>query len=51
MPRSSFEGKLFDRGEKGTLQAFQVKVKDNSKKGQVRRQIAAALTREGVWAG
>ena len=45
------EGKLFDRGDKGTLQVFQVHVRDNGKKMQVLQQIATRLKQEGLWAG
>lgn len=45
------EGKLFDRGEKGTLQTFQVKVRDDDEKEQVMEHIAEALKRDGLWTG
>lgn len=45
------EGKLYDRGEKGTLQTFQVRVRDDARKGRVMEHIAEALRRDGSWAG
>lgn len=45
------EGKLYDRGEKGTLQTFQVRVRDDDQKGQVMEHIAEALRQDGSWAG
>ena len=45
------EGKLFDRGEKGTLQTFQVRVRNDDTKEQVMGRIAGALKRGGLWTG
>ncbi len=45
------EGRLFDRGEKGTLQTFQVRVRDADAKAQVMHHIANALKRGGLWTG
>lgn len=45
------EGKLYDRGPKGTLQSFQVHVQSDDAKPAVRRQIEDLLRDAGRWAG
>lgn len=43
------EGRLFDKGEKGTLQTFQVWVQRESNRLAVRQGIAEALERADLW--
>lgn len=45
------EGKLYDRGPKGTLQSFQVRVQSDDAGPAVRRQIEDVLRDSGRWAG
>ena len=45
------EGKLYDRGPKGTLQSFQVHVQSDDARSAVRRQIEDVLRDAGRWAG
>lgn len=45
------EGKLYDRGPKGTLQSFQVHVQSDDAGPAVRRQIEDVLRDAGRWAG
>ena len=49
--RFVIEGKLFDDGPKGTMQAFQVRVQDDSRKDAVAADVRAALEAAGFWAG
>lgn len=57
MPRSKsktnfiIEGKLYDKGEKGTMQAFQVRVQDDSQKRRVLEDIRTRMTEQNLWAG
>ena len=44
------EGKLFDRGEKGTMQTFQVRVRDDARKPNILARCKAALESAGLWA-
>ena len=44
------EGKVFDHGEKGTVQTFQVRVQADSEKAAVREQCEKALREAGLWA-
>lgn len=43
------EGKLFDKGPKGTLQAFQVKVDREEMKAQILGRIKDGLEKRGLW--
>ena len=45
------DGKLYDRGPKGTLQSFQVHVQSDGATPTVRRQIEDMLKDAGRWAG
>ncbi len=45
------EGKLFDKGEKGTMQTFQVWVQHDSEKKRILGEITAKLKEQGCWAG
>ena len=45
------EGKVFDKGEKGTVQAFQVVVQADSEKARILEQCERALRGAGLWAG
>ena len=45
------EGKLYDRGPKGTLQSFQVHVQSDDARSVVRREIEDVLRDAGRWAG
>lgn len=45
------EGKVFDKGEKGTVQTFQVVVQANSEKARILEQCERALRGAGLWAG
>ena len=49
--RGVIEGKLFDRGQKGTLQSFQVWVQSDEVKVAVAKEIEAVLVHDGTWAG
>lgn len=44
------DGKIFDRGEKGTIQTFQVRIQADSEKASVREQCEGALREQGLWA-
>lgn len=44
------EGKVFDHGEKGTVQTFQVRVQADSEKAAIRDQCEKALREAGLWA-
>ena len=43
------EGKLFDAGEKGTLQTFQVRVQADAEKERIASAVAKALAARGLW--
>ena len=43
------EGKLFDKGEKGTMQTFQVWVQHDSEKARVLNEIITKLKTESLW--
>ena len=45
------EGKLFDRGEKGTMQTFQVRVQDDSQRNRILNDIMTTLKERDLWAG
>ena len=45
------EGKLHDRGDKGTVQSFHVRVQSDSVKKEVTEAIERALRKEGRWSG
>lgn len=45
------EGKLYDRGIKGTMQSFQVRVQSDSVKKEVTEAIERALRKEDRWSG
>lgn len=45
------EGKLFDKGPKGTMQSFQVRVQDDAAKQAIAEAIEAVLRHQGTWAG
>ena len=45
------EGKLFDAGEKGTMQTFQVRVQDDADKEGIASAIAKVLADCGLWGG
>ena len=45
------EGKLFDRGVKGTMQSFQVRVQSDDAKETVANAIEQELRRMECWAG
>lgn len=45
------EGKIFDhQGEKGSVQAFQVRVQDDDEKARIKAQCEKALQDAGLWA-
>lgn len=45
------EGKLYDAGDNGTMQTFQVHVQANNRKGMIVSEITSALSRHGLWCG
>ncbi len=45
------EGRLFDRGERGTMQTFKAYVQDDDMKPQVMTTITKALEQKKLWAG
>ena len=45
------EGKLFDRGVKGTMQSFQVRVQSDDAKEAVATAMEKELRKAGRWAG
>ena len=45
------EGKLYDRGPKGTLQSFQVHMQSDDARPAIRRHIGGVLREAGRWAG
>ena len=44
------EGKIFDQGEKGSVQTFQVRVQDDDEKARIKAQCEKALQDAGLWA-
>ena len=44
------EGKVFDKGDKGTVQTFQVRVQDDDQKARIQTQCEKALRAAGLWA-
>ena len=44
------EGKIFDKGEKGSVQTFQVRVQDDDEKARIKAQCEKALQDAGLWA-
>jgi len=49
--RGVIEGKLYDKGQKGTMQSFQVGVQSDEVKLAVAEEIEVALRHESLWAG
>jgi len=49
--RGVIEGKLYDKGQKGTMQSFQVWVQSDEVKLAVAEEIEVALRHESLWAG
>ena len=45
------EGNLFDKGEKGTMQTFQVRVQDDSQKKRILDDIITKLKERELWSG
>ena len=45
------EGKVFDRGEKGNIQTFQIRIQADEEKTRIRGQCEQALRKERLWAG
>lgn len=45
------EGKVFDKGEKGSVQTFQVRVQADAEKTRIREQCEKALREASLWAG
>ena len=45
------EGKVFDKGEKGSVQTFQVRVQADEEKTRIREQCEKALRKASLWAG
>lgn len=45
------EGKLYDAGDNGTMQTFQVLVQADAQKRKIASQITSALARNGLWCG
>ena len=45
------EGKVFDKGEKGSVQTFQVRVQADEEKTRIREQCENALRDASLWAG
>ena len=43
------EGKLYDKGKKGTMQTFQICVQDNGEKDRIANDIKASLKKENRW--
>ena len=43
------EGKLYDKGKKGTLQTFQIRVQDDGAKDRIANDIKVALKKENRW--
>lgn len=44
------EGKVFDKGEKGTVQTFQVRVQADNEKARILKQCEKYLREAGLWA-
>ena len=45
------EGNLFDKGDKGTMQTFQVRIQDDSQKKRILDDIINKLKERDLWAG
>ena len=45
------EGNIFDRGEKGNIQTFQIRIQADEEKTRIRGQCEQALRKERLWAG
>lgn len=45
------EGKIFDKGEKGSVQTFQIRVQADEEKTRIRKQCENALRAAQLWAG
>ena len=45
------EGNLFDKGEKGTMQTFQVRVQADTQKKRIFDDIISKLKEKEIWAG
>lgn len=43
------EGKLYDKGEKGTMQTFKIHVQDNEEKDRITNDIKASLKKWDLW--
>lgn len=43
------EGKLYDKGKKGTIQTFQIRVQDDGEKERIVNDIKVALKKENRW--
>lgn len=43
------EGKLYDKGKKGTIQTFQIRVQDDGEKDRIADDIKVALKKEKRW--
>ena len=49
--RFVLEGKVFDKGEKGSVQTFQIRVQADEEKTRIRKQCENALREGQLWAG
>lgn len=45
------EGKVFDQGEKGTVQTFQIRIQADDEKARIKDQCENALRKAQLWAG
>ena len=45
------DGRLFDRGPKGTMQSFQVRIQSDSEKKRILDEIISVLKKVDRWAG
>ena len=43
------EGKLYDKGKKGTMQTFRVRVQDDGEKDRIANEIKVSLKKENSW--
>jgi len=43
------EGKLYDKGKKGTMQTFRIRVQDDGEKERIANDIIVALKKEKLW--
>ena len=43
------EGKLYDKGKKGTMQTFRIRIQDNGEKVRIENDIIVALKKENRW--